>query len=160
MVIGIVALEERSSEMRLAPQECTMKHTSRPIQAGSAPEVESLKPRSRWWMGVTTGVPRAGGIALAIMRGEMPTAHSACLKNCRFPHVASLNEDDGWLRRSLKPSIVSRLRGCHSLLEGEPPVESLYVHTSIGFVVRRMFLGGRLGIDRSKRTNIRVPRRF
>ena len=27
-------------------------------------------------------------------------------------------------------------------------------------VVRRMFLGGRLAIDRSKRTNIRVPRRF
>ncbi len=106
-----------------------------------------------------TGVPRAGGIALALMRGEMPTAHSTCLENCRFPHVASLNEDDGWFRRSLKPSIVSRLRGCHSLLEGEPTVESLHVHASIGFVVRRMVLGGRLGIDGSKRTNSRVPRR-
>ena len=110
--------------------------------------------------GVTSGVRGADGVALASIRGEMPTVHSTCLENCRFPHVASLNEDDGWFRRSLKPSIVSRLRGCHSLLEGEPPVEPLYVHTSIGFVVRRMFLGGRLGIDRSKRTNIRVPRRF
>src|SRR5216684_4168208 len=73
-----------------------MKHTSRPIQAGSAPEVESLKPRSRWWMGVTTGVPRAGGIALAIMRGEMPTAHSACLKNCRFP-ARGLPERGRWM---------------------------------------------------------------
>src|SRR6267143_7040344 len=110
-------------------------------------------------IGVTTGVSREGGVALATMRGEMPTAHRTCLENCRFPHVAFLNEDDGWFRRSLKPSIVSRLRGCHSLLEGEPSVESLQVHASIGFVVRRIFLGGRLGIDRSKRTNIRVPRR-
>jgi hypothetical protein len=126
--------------------------------------------------------------------------------------MASLNEDDGWFRRSLKPSIVSRLRGCHSLLEGEPTVEPLHVHASIGFaataagvfialcvlatkvltgatevvgegcvlrlsamliqtgamlvgigllasVVRRVFLGGRVAVNRSKRTNIRVPRR-
>jgi hypothetical protein len=56
--------------------------------------------------------------------------------------------------RRLPPSRMSLAVG------GEPPVEPLHVHTSIGFVVRRMFLGGRLGIDRSKRTNIRVPRRF
>ena len=62
----------------------------------------------------------------------MPTVHSTSLENCRFPHVASLNEDDGWLRRSLKLSIVSHLRECHSLLEGEPPVESLHVDASIG----------------------------
>jgi hypothetical protein len=143
----------------------------------------------------------------------MPTVHSPSLENGRFPHVASLNEDDGWLRGSLKPSIVSRLRECHSLLEGEPPVEPLHAHASIGCaataagafialcvlvtkvvtgaakvfgegcllrlsavlmqagamlvgigllasVVRRIFLSGRLAIDRSKRTNIRVPRRM
>jgi hypothetical protein len=143
--------------------------------------------------------------------GEMPAVHSTSLENCRFPHMTSLNEDDGWLRRSLKPSIVSRLRERHSLLEGEPPVESLHVHASVGcaanaagaFIAlcvlatkaltgaaevfgggcllrlsgadadrcdagppwttgqsgRRMFLSGRLAIDQSKRTNIRIPRR-
>jgi hypothetical protein len=114
------------------------------------------------------------------MRGEMPTAHSKCLENYRFPHLASLNEDDGWFHRSVKPSIVSRLRGCHSLLEREPLVEPLHVQASnaicdlagcwiqtgamlvgigLASVVRRMFLG-RLPIDWSKRTNIRVPRRL
>src|ERR1700682_3923484 len=82
--------------------------------------------------GGTSGVRGADGVALAIMRGEMPTVHSPSLENCRFPRVASLNEDDGWLRRSLKPPIVSRLRECHSLLEEEPPVEPLHVHASIG----------------------------
>src|SRR5882724_9120068 len=62
----------------------------------------------------------------------MPVAQSTSLENCPFPHVASLNEDDGWLRRSLKPSIVSRLVGCHSRVKGEPPAELLYVHASIG----------------------------
>ncbi len=76
--------------------------------------------------GVTSGVRGADGVALASIRGEMPTVHSTSLENCRFPHVASLNEDDGWLRRSLKPSIVSRLRECHSFLEGESPVEPLH----------------------------------
>ena len=67
-----------------------------------------------------TGVPRAGGRAVASIRGEMPAAHNTCRGNCRFPHVVSLNEDDGWFRRSVKPFIVSRLRKCHSLLEREP----------------------------------------
>ena len=62
----------------------------------------------------------------------MPTAQSTSLGNCPFPHVASLNEGDGWLHRSLKPSIVSCLRKCHSLMEGEPQVEPLHVHASIG----------------------------
>src|SRR5882672_4211447 len=82
--------------------------------------------------GVTSGVRGADGVALAIIRGEMPTVHSTSLENCRFPHVASLNEDDGWLRRSLKPSIVSRLVGCQSRVKGEPPAELVYVHASIG----------------------------
>ena len=164
-------------------------------------------------IGVTTGVSRAGGVALATMRGEMPTAHRTCLENCRFPHVASLNEDDGWFRRSLKPSIVSRLRGCHSLSKGSrqwnrstsmrrsvsprlPParpslsassrlkvmtgaaevfgegcllrLSAVLIQTGamlvgigvLASVVRRTFPGGRLAIDRSKRTNIPVPRRF
>jgi hypothetical protein len=41
--------------------------------------------------------------------------HRTCRENCRFRHVAS------------------RLCGCHSQLEGEPPGELLYVHASIGF---------------------------
>src|SRR5437879_9528699 len=142
----------------------------------------------------------------------MPTAQSTSLENYRFPRVASLNEDDGWFCRSLKPSIVSRLRERRSLVAGGPP-ELLHVHASIGCaataagafialcvlatkaltgaaevfgegcllrlssvliqtgalllgigllasVVRRMFLSGRLPIDRNKRTNIRVPRRL
>jgi hypothetical protein len=62
----------------------------------------------------------------------MPTAQSTSLENCPFPHVASLTEDDGWLRRSRKPSIVSRLRGRHYFLKGESPVQPLHVHASIG----------------------------
>src|SRR5258708_5862289 len=62
----------------------------------------------------------------------MPTAPSTSLENCPFPHVASLNGDEGWLRRPGKPPIVSRLRGRHFFLKGESPVQPLHVHASIG----------------------------
>src|SRR5260221_8091799 len=125
--------------MRLVAQKCAINTPIGLFRQGPRPRSNRSNPRSRRRIGVTTGAPRAGGVALAFMRGEMPAAHSTRLENCRFPHMASLNEDDGWFRRSLKPSIVSRLRGCYSLLEGEPPVEPLH----------GMFLGGRLAIDRS-----------
>jgi hypothetical protein len=81
--------------------------------------------------GVTTSVARAGGVVLAIICGEMPTVHSSVLENCRFPRAASLNEDDGWFYRTLKPSIVSRLRERLSRVAGRPP-ELLFVLASIG----------------------------
>src|SRR5476651_351944 len=61
-----------------------------------------------------------------------PLRIAPLFENCRFPHVTSLNENDGRLRRSLKTSIATRLRECPSRLDGEPTVEPLHVHASIG----------------------------
>jgi hypothetical protein len=62
----------------------------------------------------------------------MAIAQSTSPESLPFPPCGLPNEDDGRFRRSLKPSIVSRLRETHSHLEGKSGAEPIHVHASIG----------------------------
>ena len=66
----------------------------------------------------------------------MAIAQSTSPESLPFPPCGLPNEDDGRFRRSLKPSIVSRLRETHShmaaTLEGKSGAEPIHVHASIG----------------------------
>lgn len=77
-----------------------------------------------------TPVGGSGGVLPS--GGGMAIAHSTSPESLHFPPCGLPNEDDGRFRRSLKPSIVSRLREGYSLVEGESRAEPLHVHASIG----------------------------
>ena len=79
-----------------------------------------------------TPVGGSGGVLPS--GGGMAIAHRTSPESLNFPPCSLPNEDDGWFRRSLKPSIVSRLREGYSFVQGESRAEPLHVHASIGCV--------------------------